>query len=107
MRKWEVARLVMLEEKGRDGAAAAASVLCFAACEGYDVMLMTAQRGGGVIKWIVNMRRQGEEVEKVRRLTYAHGWRCANKLVVEIAGLVGLPWGAWGSGRKLVKDLAR
>ena len=41
--KWEGGRLVMLGEKGRDGAATAGA-LCFAACEGYDVMLMTPHR---------------------------------------------------------------
>ena len=64
--KWEGGRLVMLEEKGRDGAAAAAggncavlccaglgrALLCFAACEGYDVMLMAPHRYGiGMDGW--------------------------------------------------------
>lgn len=73
-------------------------VLCFAACEGYDVMLMTPHKGEGVIKWIVNKRRQGE-VEKVRRLTCSHGWQCGNKLVAGIAGLVGEESDAMGMGR--------
>jgi len=31
----------------------------------------------------VNKTRQGEErVEKVRRLTYAHGWQCGHKLII-------------------------
>jgi len=91
----------MLEEKGRDGAAAATTanaaaaccaVLCFAAgaCEGYDVMPMTDGHGdttpppqpteeaGG---WMLCQqdKARGGEVEKVRRLTYAHGWQCGHK----------------------------
>ena len=109
----------MLEGKGRDGAAALrCALLCFAACEGYDVMLMTDGQGDTTAAaaaaaaaaaertttttstterkrrkeeeegrgWDAMSTRQGKgrrgRVEKVRRLTYAHGWQCGHKLII-------------------------
>lgn len=76
-------------------AALCCAVLCFAAgaCEGYDVMPMTDGHGdttpppqpteeaGG---WMLCQqdKARGGEVEKLRRLTYAHGWQCGHKLII-------------------------
>lgn len=81
---------------------AAAAALCFAACEGYDVMLMTdghhtTSSGRGGKGWMLCQqdKARGRVVEKVRRLTYAHGWQCAHKLIIMGIAFV---FGHWWRG---------